>query len=365
MRAGKMKMEDKFFYLVQGVRHGILSIDRLRVLAGEGGEILLKFPFIDYFYQKNNSFREVERLGERLEEAGDRFKPGAKTMCFLQYELPKSEAFQQRLSKAMARDNIEKIDHEDFPMIVGQINFNTVDEMLGHLSGDRFKITKEAAKNSYVGFNTKFKAMARLADMEGEKLARFTQGDAMSMAMSVTSFIHFDNLITRKAWEGNKRQSLTWNDINYSTGPSTNGMPIKDFRNGAYGFIHDLLRQLEDEHIFDWNKIKRETGDDFSKENFLQEIGEKFVSKSTATKEQRAALDAIEHFQTELETAFNTRQGQDILKKTLKRHCDRETMPENYIMEESASKKEEYLKKEFVEDFFSELSREERQAAAA
>ena len=40
-------------------------------------------------------------------------------------------------------------------------------------------------------------------------------------------------------------------------------------------------------------------------------------------------------------------------------------MPENYIMEESASKKEEYLKKEFVEDFFSELSREERQAAAA
>src|SRR3989338_5562340 len=250
-------------------------------------------------------------------------------------------------------------------MIVGQINFNTVDEMLGHLSGDRFKITKEAAKNSYVGFNTKFKAMARLADMEGEKLARFTQGDAMSMAMSVTSFIHFDNLITRKAWEGNKRQSLTWNDINYSTGPSTNGMPIKDFRNGAYGFIHDLLRQLEDEHIFDWNKIKRETGDDFSKENFLQEIGEKFVSKSTATKEQRAALDAIEHFQTELETAFNTRQGQDILKKTLKRHCDRETMPENYIMEESASKKEEYLKKEFVEDFFSELSREERQAAAA
>ncbi|MEK7591315.1 MAG: hypothetical protein AAB489_03865, partial [Patescibacteria group bacterium] len=359
MRNGKMHMEDKFFYLVQGVRFRLLSIDRLRVLAGEGGEILLRFPFIDYFYQKNNSYDEVKRLGERLAEKDDPFKPGAKTMCFLQYELPKSESFQQRLSKALGRDNIEKIDHEDFPMIVGQIDYSMINEITGILSGDRHKITKESVKNCYVGFNTKFKASANLVDAEEAKKARFTSYDAKSMAISVTSFLNFDNLITRKGWDGRPRQSLTWNDINNTTGPSTGSMKVKVFRNAAYSFIHELLAELEGAGVFRWSDLEAKV-DKFKKENFLQNLGEEFQSTSTATDEQKASFNAIPHFQKLLEAAFKSRP--DILKNVLSKHGDRSRTHENFLMEEGAGEKE-YLTKEVTEEFFDELAAEGRMGA--
>ena len=214
----KMHMEDKFFYLVQGVRFRLLSIDRLRVLAGEGGEILLRFPFIDYFYQKKQQLRRSEALGGTAGGKGRPLQAGGENYVLPPVRTPEVESFQQRLSKALGRDNIEKIDHEDFPMIVGQIDYSMINEITGILSGDRHKITKESVKNCYVGFNTKFKASANLVDAEEAKKARFTSYDAKSMAISVTSFLNFDNLITRKGWDGRPRQSLTWNDINNTTG---------------------------------------------------------------------------------------------------------------------------------------------------
>lgn len=356
IRNGRMRMEDKFFYLVQGVRFRLLSIDRLRVLAGEGGEILVRFPFIDYFNGKNNSYDEVKRLGERLAEKDDPFKPGAKTMCFLQYELPKSESFQQRLSKALSKDNIEKIDHEDFPMIVGQIDYSMINEITGSLSGDRFKISKESVKNSYVGFNTKFKAFANLVDAEEAKKARFTTYDAKSMAISVTSFLNFDNTITRKGWDGRSRQSLTWNDINNTTGPATGGMKVKIFRNAAYSFIHELLAELEGAGVFRWSDLEAKVAN-FKKENFLQNLGEEFQSTSTATDEQKASFNAIPHFQKLLEAAFQSRP--DVLKHVLSKHGDRKRTHEHFLMEEGAGEKE-YLTKEVTEEFFDELAAEER-----
>ncbi|HLD71455.1 MAG TPA: hypothetical protein VI873_02470, partial [Candidatus Peribacteraceae bacterium] len=359
MRNGKMRMEDKIFYLVQGVRHGMLSIDRLRVLAGEGGEILLKFPFIDYFYQKNNTMSEITRLGKRLEEGEgkDKFKAGAKTMLFLQFELAREESYQHRLSKALGRDNMEKIDHEDWPMIVGSVDYNKIREMTGLLSGDRFKITTESGKNCYVGFNTRFKAMARLAEMEESGKARFTKNDARDMAISVTSFIQFDNLMTRKGWDGQKRLSLTWNDFNNTTGPSTGGMMLSVFRNSALSFSHSLLDALDAQNAFNWQAVLP-SDNSLTKAELFSQMGEEFQSDAKATNKQTAAFDAMPRLQRELERALQERP--DILKAVLKTHGDRKRTPKNYIMEEGADPDNEYLTTEETGKYFEGLAQEER-----
>ena len=78
IRNGKMSMEDKFYYLVQGTAHGLIGLDRLRTLAGEEGGVLNIFAFIDYFYQKNNTLPEIKALAKRLEETPD---PGNALYC--------------------------------------------------------------------------------------------------------------------------------------------------------------------------------------------------------------------------------------------------------------------------------------------
>lgn len=354
MRNGKMSMEQKIFYLVQGVRYGMLSIDRLRVLAGEGGEILLRFPFIDYFYQKNNTLPEITRLGERLEEEGkDKFKPGAKTMLFLQFELAREESFKHRLSKALSRDNMEKIDHEDYPMIVGQVDYNVTDNMTGVLSGSRYKITKESAKNSYVGFNTKFKAFARLADMEKEGLARFTPNDARDMAVSIASFLHFDNILTRNGWDGKDRLTLTWNDINNTTAPSSNGMNVKVFRDRSYAFVHRLMDMLEQQG-FSWDNVG------VKREIYLQQMGQDVIRPSEATKEQKSAYAATAKFQKELERVF--RKNPSGLKEVLSQQGD--TANTMHLMEESAAEGDEYLTKDVTREYFAGLAKEEQVSVA-
>jgi len=346
MRNGKMRMEDKFFYLIQAVRHGLLSIDRLRVMAGVGGEITLKFPFIDYFYQKNNTLPEVTRLGERLEEHGpdtDPFTPGAKTMLFLQLEMLREEMFRHRLSKALGRANIENIDHEDFPMIVAAVDWGFISEVTGLLSGDRYKITKESAKNSYVGFTTKFKAFSRLADMEREGLARFTAYDAREIATAVTSFLHMDNILTRKGLDKLARLSLTTNDYN-STGPSTDGMAVKEFRDSSYAFIHKLFEQLGDN--FKW----KATG--VEKEEYLHALGVLDVRGPTVPDAtQQKVFAAAPKVEEELKRALQAHT--DTLKKVLNEQSDRSTR--NYLMEQGASKEKEYLKKDVTTEYFKTL----------
>jgi hypothetical protein len=58
------------------------------------------------------------------------------------------------------------------------MDYKGVEELTGVLSGSRFKMSYEAAKNTYTGFGTKFKILARLAQLHKEGKAKFTEEDA-------------------------------------------------------------------------------------------------------------------------------------------------------------------------------------------
>ena len=198
IKNGKLSMEEKMFYLVQGVRSGLLSIDRLKVLAGEKGGLLLIFPAIDYFYKKNNSFADLQRIGAGLEETGDPYKPGLKTTFWLQFEVFRDKLARFRFAKGVGR-RAEEIDHEDIPFIISTLNYGQASGLCARISGDRFKMTAEGRKNAYVGFSAKFKAFASLLKLEGRKMDRFTHADAAHLAETLTTYIHVDNIQTNNA----------------------------------------------------------------------------------------------------------------------------------------------------------------------
>jgi hypothetical protein len=359
MRNGKETMEAKFFYLIMGVNEGLLSIDRLRVLAGEGGEILNRFPFIDYFYKKNNTLPEINRLAKRIAEHKpdhpDYFDPGPKTMYFLQYEMGREQSTKERISKALGKDNAEKIDHEDIPMIVSQITWNRIDDMAGALSGTRQKITQEGWKNAYLGFTTKFKAFARLAELDEKKVTRFTQEDARQVAVSIASFVHMDNILTGHAHDVPNRPRLSWDEINNTGGPSSGGILTRVYRESAQNLVKDLVDELERQGLFDWSKVDYYVKDKDGKPvKILDAKNEYFKLNQDPDEDEtkrKAVRNTTEKFSRELEKAVKSQAGLNVLQRVM-----RAKVKAGKIIEEGASQLptgefEDYLTLEKAEEF--------------
>lgn len=244
MRNGKMSMEEKFYYLIRGVEADIIGVERLRSLCGEKGEILMKFPFLDFFYQKNNSIEEIKGFAKEIQEDGAEyeFKPGLKTTLFLYYKVARSESMRMRISKATARI-AEGIDHEDIPFMITQLDWNTVRSLADVISGSRQKVTFEGWKNSYVGFNTYMKVFGELANLDEVGLDRFTKFDAKGVAQAITTYIFTDNILTRNGVDKNdatSRPVLTRDQFN-TTCPSGGSHATGEYRREMNAFIKAMF----------------------------------------------------------------------------------------------------------------------------
>lgn len=260
---GKMTMEDKFYYLIRGVASGILSIDRLRTLAGEEGGVLNQFPFIDYFYGKNNTLPELKALAKRLTETdaagNDTFKPGSKTTMWIQLELVRDEGVQKRLSKGTSRTSSETIDHEDVPLFLPQLDYNAVRGMADVISGSRQKMSPEALKNLYCGYSSKFKIFGRLAQLEDEKgIERFTSEDARILADAIGAYVDVDNLLTRKAWDRDSRPSLSTSQLNSLPVSGDGQHTTMQYRMNMNKFVLALIREIgpEIEQTMEWQTFQ-------------------------------------------------------------------------------------------------------------
>jgi hypothetical protein len=240
IKNGKMTMEDKFFYLVQGVRHHLLSIDRLRTLAGETGGVLQIFPAIDYFYQKNNSMEDIERIGKRLQESGNPYSPGIKTTLWLQLEVMRDEGTRTRLSKGSARV-AEGIDHEDIPHFITQLDYKEMENLANVISGSRQKVTPQGWQNAYAGFNSKMKIFAFLLKLDRKGVSRFTAADARHLAQVIGTYIHMDNILTRNGVDNPATRPELSQHAMSQVPPSSNGQTTGGYRTKMNEFVGDLL----------------------------------------------------------------------------------------------------------------------------
>lgn len=245
---GKMTMEDKFYYLIRGVASGLLSIDRLRTLAGEEGGVLNQFPFIDYFYGRNNTLPEIKALADRLTEKSegkDTFTPGKKTTLWIQLELVRDRRVQERLSKGTSRTSSETIDHEDIPLFLPQLDYNSVRGMANVISGSRQKMSPEALKNLYCGYSSKFKVFARLAQLDKKGKERFTPEDALILADAIGAYVDIDNILTRKGYEADTRPTLTRSQMQQMAVSGDGKHQVIEYRRNMNRFVARLIKNLK------------------------------------------------------------------------------------------------------------------------
>ncbi|MFH0851726.1 MAG: hypothetical protein V1876_03175, partial [Candidatus Peregrinibacteria bacterium] len=246
MRMGKMSMEQKVYFLIQGIASGFMPLERLRALAGEKGQVLLKFPFLDYFYQHHNSLSEIKAISERLTEyegGKPTFKPGPKTTMFIRLVLLRDQKARERISKALDK-GAEGLDHEDIPYIATEIGWVKMQALLGVMSGARSKVSKEGWKNAYVGFNEKFKMYANLARYSEEGGVVVTEGDVRDLAQSIGAYIVMDNQMMRAGDLKAGQISLSAEDLQIERPVSNPSMCTGAFRNRTRDFVWKLAEEL-------------------------------------------------------------------------------------------------------------------------
>ncbi len=246
MRNGKMTMEEKFFYLIQGIAHGIMNVDRLHGFTGEQGGVLMQFPFIDYFTDKNNTLPEIRKIASRI-GTPDQVEPDYRTTYFLYQEVMQNKSAQDRMSKALKV--AQNIDHEDIPMLLSVLDYNNVKNLISVFSGNLWKVSPPAMKNGYVGYNSVFQYYAARARMylEGVPGAKpLTQADLTKLATTIAASVHYDNLVTGTAMEPKipSRPSLSWNEINNTVPVSGGTTPTGAFRDKMNAFSFNLAESL-------------------------------------------------------------------------------------------------------------------------
>ena len=274
IRQGKMSMEGKFYYLIRGVAEGLLSIDRLRVLAGDGGGVLMLFPFIDYFYQKNNDPAYMKALAKRLietKDGKDTYKPGLKTTMFVRLEIAREGAVKERLRKAQSK-NGEKIDHDDIPYFMPELDHTQVADWYTMAGGRRLKLSFEALKNSYVGYSMKFKSMSALANMNDGN--RFSDADIDDLINTIGGYIISDNILTSNGFDKEARAKLSQSEIEQTCPVYGKSHRVSEYRNVLNGFTSEIV------HIdgLDWERINggnKNTGasEQVTADNFTAGVG--------------------------------------------------------------------------------------------
>lgn len=345
---GKMTMEDKFYYLIRGVASGILSIDRLRTLAGEEGGVLNQFPFIDYFYGRHNTLPEIQALAKRLSEKKDgvdTFEPGTHTTLWIQLELARDPKVLERLSKGTSRTSSETIDHEDVPLFLPQLDFNSVRNMANVISGSRQKMSPEALKNLYCGYSSKFKVFGRLAQLDDQdQLDRFTPEDASKLADAIGAYVDVDNILTRKAYESDARPTLTRTQLNQMAVSGDGQHTVMEYRRNVHQFVARLVQRLRAaganiEQTAEWKTFqkqykKQEGGfkevpdqqgrpvkqyvqeENFTVDDFVTKEGEADQLKSNKADTARKLFEGTKYFVDALKKLLP--QHVNILKDTLK-----------------------------------------------
>jgi|GEM_PF-2056007 len=333
IRMGKMSMEQKFYYLVRGIAVGLLSADRLNVIESK---YLNLFPFLDYFYQRNNTLPEIKALATQLTErvgGEDTYQPGIRTTVWLQLQNARDANVKFRLSKGVGKANAENIDHEDIPFFVSQFDWKKVDSLADVISGTRQKTTDEGWKNAYAGFSSKLKVFGKLAAAEGLGIDRLTKADAADLAQTIVAYLHMDNILTRNGADKPGRPRLTETDYSNPSPSLARDRTVGEYRLQLNRLTRELITapaiRAAIENNADWRRKVDELHDrdaqgaitrEFTLEDYIRGLEEGGALRKNNSQISAKAHDATEVFSSVFERAILDKL--DLFKRILRGHSD-------------------------------------------
>lgn len=145
--AGKMDPHAKFYFVLQGVTHGILTRERVGIFSNEFGG---KFPVMEFF----DTHPEIDNLKAWSTVDGPtgnppRFKPSFKFWKWYHKYLLQNDTVEERTQKIFTQANIA-YDHDEIGGIVTVMNAESVKQLL-RWKGSAGRFAESGIQNMYCG----------------------------------------------------------------------------------------------------------------------------------------------------------------------------------------------------------------------
>lgn len=266
IESGKGSHEDRIYYLLMGTN---IKNSQGRTIMGWGrmGTFISKlgnnFPVLDYFTDKGlkrdpkNPKKMINRAWIRSDfdeftqewartAKEDGYRPSAGVREYLWKEALNSQAFQERLEKAIR--NAENIDHDDTPLFIPALKEDEVESVTSNTGGNKRKFSIPGYKNSYVGFGTRVKyLMKKLAherDLKRRGYPAFEKPCLNRITDVLRSFVRYDAVLDSRYLknQGNKLQRLS--DADYRTPCAFDPLnPIGKHQKEMQNLIGEILKK--------------------------------------------------------------------------------------------------------------------------
>ena len=230
IRYGKMKAEDKLFFLFEGVTakcpsgpmEGMTLLEMERI-GDLDGKYLNQFPLLDFFVNKGEkpwhprylrgeiTLAQTKRgytvedlqdlMKEYFPEESKKCKSGQQFSRFLWEQMLVDPNFQTRLAKGVSK--AQNMDHDDAHLYISTATMEQVENFTGSHTGTSKYWSDEGYKNAYAGFNQYIVSLSnRYEDLIGMKekgtkniTDEITDGSIKMMLQAVQSYFLFDSII--------------------------------------------------------------------------------------------------------------------------------------------------------------------------
>ncbi len=326
IKYGKLSMEGKLFYLLEGVTAKcpsgaasgmtLLHIDRLGAIDGE---YLNQFPMLDFFtspYEKKLHPRymsgEIELKDtkknyavEDYEAIRDAFykeesKDGKPSKAFSKYmweNMMMDLRFRERLSKGLR--SAQNMDHDDAHIFIAPATMDDVETMTGSHNGQQKYFTTEGYKNGYVGFN---QFLVSLSNRHENLMTRSKAGDTTAdreqiqenekqILGAVQSYFLYDSYLSgRRDGSNNRRAKLDARTLD-SFAINERNMKVKGHKAQLTNLVKEIcdaydIQGIDRDLLFDykppWGDKKENTRMEKHMEEFLKEILPRVIEEKGA-----------------------------------------------------------------------------------
>lgn len=241
IKGGYLGMEDKFYFLIAGVHHRLLTVEQLQKIQGEG---LGNIPILELFYGRNNTYPELDAMYERIGDNGGH--PGGMHKMLMQ-EMANDPDLRTRFSKIISRKNISNIDHDDWHTMMMMMNSQDVDKMLIRTNGGDCQVTSDSVINGMTSFSTYVKAQKEVLNDANARGDQRRFNDVMSnIQQSLNSFVQYDGRIMQRVGD---RSGKYWNINDAQRGKDMhgNGNKISNYQESMYRLISRIFELTEGE----------------------------------------------------------------------------------------------------------------------
>lgn len=310
---GKLSMEDKFHYLMEGVRSRALTVEDFRKIQSTRFGVL---PILDFFYAKNNTYNDIIKLTEKITQNGG-YPKGLHKLLF-QAVLHDPQA-RDRLSKKVTSGLANEIDHDDWQALMAAVRSSQMRGLLKETASGQAKITEQSRINGMTSYSTFAKAQLPLIETMEQEGKTY---DTANLIDSLASFVTYDAILMGR--QGRKGNYARMDKAQLDNKPFPSGSTVREYQASMYGLIKSIFTEASaDTTYIDQIFIKTEGLDEDEKEQM-----------------RNGGLEnSVVQFEKKLRAILDQPDGINILKRALKSEYGNMAsyMPEGYNLDCSLS----------------------------